>query len=327
MKLSKEFKIGIVVVCSIAAFVWGINFLKGSNLFSHKYYLYALYPRIENLIPASPLLINGYKVGQVNKITLVKTDTVMKVLVKFILTEDVEIPKGSVARAVSSDLLGSKAVEIIFSRNKELVQSGDTLIAETETGFKESFSKQFAPLQAKAENLISNIDTVMAVVNLVLNKKTRDNIDQSFESVRRAIIALEQTAYKLDDLVGSEKAKISSIMSNMNQITTNLRANGQKIDNILANFSVISDSLAKANLKDAVNSADRSLRELDILLAKINSGQGTLGKLSKNDSLYNNINKSAEDLDKLLVDLRVNPGRYVHISLIGRKEKKEKIKN
>lgn len=312
---------------SIAAFVWGINFLKGSNLFSHKYYLYALYPRIENLIPASPLLINGYKVGQVNKITLVKTDTVMKVLVKFILTEDVEIPKGSVARAVSSDLLGSKAVEIIFSRNKELVQSGDTLIAETETGFKESFSKQFAPLQAKAENLISNIDTVMAVVNLVLNKKTRDNIDQSFESVRRAIIALEQTAYKLDDLVGSEKAKISSIMSNMNQITTNLRANGQKIDNILANFSVISDSLAKANLKDAVNSADRSLRELDILLAKINSGQGTLGKLSKNDSLYNNINKSAEDLDKLLVDLRVNPGRYVHISLIGRKEKKEKIKN
>lgn len=327
MKLSKEFKIGIVVVCSIAAFVWGINFLKGSNLFSHKYYLYALYPRIENLIPASPLLINGYKVGQVNKITLVKSDTVMKVLVKFILTEDVEIPKGSVARAVSSDLLGSKAVEIIFSRNKELVENGDTLIAETETGFKESFSKQFAPLQAKAENLISNIDTVMAVVNLVLNKKTRDNIDKSFESVRKAIIALEQTAYKLDDLVGSEKAKISSIMSNMNQITTNLRANGQKIDNILANFSVISDSLAKANLKDAVNSADRSLRELDMLLAKINAGQGTLGKLSKNDSLYNNLNKSAEDLDKLLVDLRVNPGRYVHISLIGRKEKKEKIKN
>jgi phospholipid/cholesterol/gamma-HCH transport system substrate-binding protein len=327
VKLSKEFKIGIVVVCSIAAFVWGINFLKGSNLFSHKYYLYALYPRIENLIPASPLLINGYKVGQVNKITLVKSDTVMKVLVKFILTEDVEIPKGSVARAVSSDLLGSKAVEIIFSRNKELVENGDTLIAETETGFKESFSKQFAPLQAKAENLISNIDTVMAVVNLVLNKKTRDNIDKSFESVRKAIIALEQTAYKLDDLVGSEKAKISSIMSNMNQITTNLRANGQKIDNILANFSVISDSLAKANLKDAVNSADRSLRELDILLAKINAGQGTLGKLSKNDSLYNNLNKSAEDLDKLLVDLRVNPGRYVHISLIGRKEKKEKIKN
>jgi phospholipid/cholesterol/gamma-HCH transport system substrate-binding protein len=327
VKLSKEFKIGIVVVCSIAAFVWGINFLKGSNLFSHKYYLYALYPRIENLIPASPLMINGFKVGQVNKITLVKADTSMMVLVKFILTEDVEIPKGSIARAVSSDLLGSKAVEIIFSKNAEFVKTGDTLVAESETGFKESFSKQFAPLQAKAENLISNIDTVMAVVNLVLNKKTRDNIDQSFESVRKAIITLEQTAYKLDDLIGSEKLKISSILSNLNQITTNLRADGQKIDNILANVSVISDSLAKANLKDAVNNADKSLRELDILLARINAGQGTLGKLAKNDSLYNNLNKSAEDLDKLLADLRLNPGRYVHISVFGKKEKKTQTKN
>jgi len=327
VKLSKEFKIGIVVVCSIAAFVWGINFLKGSNLFSHKYYLYALYPRIENLIPASPLLINGYKVGQVNKITLVKADTSMMVLVKFILTEDVEIPKGSVARAVSSDLLGSKAVEIIFSKNAEFVKTGDTLVAESETGFKESFSKQFAPLQAKAENLISNIDTVMAVVNLVLNKKTRDNIDQSFESVRKAIITLEQTAYKLDDLIGSEKVKISGILSNLNQITTNLRADGQKIDNIIANVSVISDSLAKASLKDAVNNADKSLRELDILLARINAGQGTLGKLAKNDSLYNNLNKSAEDLDKLLADLRLNPGRYVHISVFGKKEKKTPTKN
>ncbi|MES2680742.1 MAG: MlaD family protein [Bacteroidota bacterium] len=327
MKLSKEFKIGIVVVCSIAAFVWGINFLKGSNLFSHKYYLYALYPRIENLIPASPLMINGYKVGQVNKITLVKADTSMMVLVKFILTEDVEIPKGSVARAVSSDLLGSKAVEIIFSKNKEFVKTGDTLVAESETGFKESFSKQFAPLQAKAENLISNIDTVMAVVNLVLNKKTRDNIDKSFESVRKAIITLEQTAYKLDDLVGSEKAKISGILTNLNLITNSLKANGQKIDNIIANVSVISDSLAKANLKDAVNNADKSLRELDILLARINAGQGTLGKLAKNDSLYNNLNKSAEDLDKLLADLRLNPGRYVHISVFGKKEKKTPTKN
>lgn len=324
MKLSKEFKIGIVVVCAIAALVWGINFLKGLNIFSPKYYLYAVYPRIENLIPASPLMINGFKVGQVSKITLIKDDSAMKVLVMFIITEDVDIPKKSIARSISSDLLGSKAVEIIFSNNPQFVKDGDTLIAENETGFKESFSKQFAPLQAKAENLISNIDTVMAVVNSVLNKKTRDNIDKSFESVRKAIISLEQTAYKMDDLVSSEKAKISGILSNLNQITGNLKANGQKIDNILANVSTISDSLAHANLKSAVNDADKSLKELNAILLRINAGQGTLGKLAKNDSLYNNLNKSAEDLDKLLADLRLNPGRYVHISVFGRKEKKAK---
>jgi len=324
VKLSKEFKIGIVVVCSIGAFVWGVNFLKGSNIFSHKYYLYAVYPKIENLIPANPLLINGFKVGQINKITLIKDKGQMKVLVKFILTEDLDIPKGSVARAISSDLLGSKAVEIIFSKTPEFVKNGDTLKAENEQGFKESFSKQFAPLQAKAESLISNIDTIMSVINDVLNQKTRDNIDKSFEGVKRAILSLEQTAFKLDDLIGTEKLKISSVLSNLNQITTSLRANGQKIDGILANASSLSDSLAKANLKSAVNNADKSLKELDALLLRINEGQGTLGKLAKNDSLYNNLNKSAFDLDKLLEDLRLNPGRYVRISVFGKKEKKAK---
>lgn len=327
MKLTKEFKIGVVVVCAIAAFIWGINFLKGTNLFSHKYYLYAVYPKIDNLIPANPLLLNGYKIGQINKITLLQQGNQTKVLVKFLLTEDVQIPKGSIARAVSADLLGSKAVEIVFNDTTAFVESGDTLVAETEQGFKEALDKRIAPIQAKAENLIGSIDSVMTVVNMVLNAKTRENIDKSFESVRKAIISLEQTAYKLDDLVGSEKAKMSAILSNLSNITSALAKNEQKINNVLSNASALSDSLAKANLKEAVNNADKSLKELNILLARINEGQGTLGKLAKNDSLYNNLNKSAEDLDKLLADLRLNPGRYVHISVFGRKEKKTKTKN
>lgn len=324
MKLSKEFKIGIVVVCSIAAFVWGVNFLKGSNLFSPKYYLYAIYPRIENMIPANPVLINGFKIGQINKISLIQYQGKNQVLVKFILSEDVAIPKGSVAKSISSDLLGSKAVEIVFSNNNEFVKSGDTLLASSEEGFKESFSRQFAPLQAKAENLISNIDSVMTVVSLVLNTKTRDNIDKSFESVKRAIFSLEQTAYKLDNLIGSEKTKLSGIMSNLNNITGNLSKNEQKINSILNNFSSLSDSLAKANLKEAVNNADKSLAELNKVLLRINEGQGTLGKLAKNDSLYNNLNKSALNLDLLLEDLRLNPKRYVHLSVFGKKDKKAK---
>ncbi|MDP1801033.1 MAG: MlaD family protein [Bacteroidota bacterium] len=322
MKISKEFKIGIVVLCAIAAFLWGINFLKGTNLFSHKYYLYAVYPKIDNLIPANPLLINGYKIGQVNEISLFQQGGQNKVLVKFLLTEDVKIPKNSIAKAVSSDLLGSKAVEIIYSNETELVKSGDTLIAAAEEGFKESLDKRIAPIQAKAENLINSMDSVMTVVSLILNTKTRDNLERSFESVRKAILTLEQTAYKLDDLVGSEKTKISSVLSNLNQITSNLSKNGQKIDAIITNVSSMTDSLAKAQLKDAIANADKSMKELNIMLAKINEGQGTAGKLLKNDSLYNNLNKSSEDLDKLLKDLRLNPERYIHFSIFGRKSRK-----
>ncbi len=321
MKLSKEFKIGAVVVLAIAAFIWGLSFLKGSNLFSHKYYLYAVYPKIEGLIPASPLLINGYKIGQVNSIQLLKRNGKPFVLVKFLLTEDVQIPKGSVAKAISSDLLGTKAVEINFSESSEFVKSGDTLEADAEVNLQNAVNAQIAPLKAKAENLIGSIDSVMTVVNSILNTKTRENLDKSFESVRKAILTLEQTAYKLDDLVGSEKVKISSILSHLNGITSNLDRNGQKIDNILSNLSNVSDSVAKSELKSAINNLDKAMRELDILLAGINAGQGTMGKLAKNDSLYNNLNKSTQDLDKLLKDLRYNPERYIHFSVFGRKDK------
>ncbi|MCA6437439.1 MAG: MlaD family protein [Bacteroidota bacterium] len=324
MKISREFKIGIVVIAAIAILVWGISFLKGINLFSPKYELYAVYPRIENLITANPLLVNGFKIGQVSEIKLINHHGKQQVLVKFNLTEDIQIPKGTIARAVSSDLLGSKAVELIFSESQQFVATGDTLLAETEQSLKESFNRQIAPIQAKAEKLIGGMDSVMSVINAILNAKTRKNIDESFEGVKRAILSLEQTAYKMDDLIGSEKTKISSVMSNLNQITTNLSKNGQKIDNILANVSNISDSLAKAQIKDAIANADKSMKELSILLNKINEGQGTLGKLAKNDSLYNNLNKSTADLDKLLKDLRINPERYIHFSVFGRKYPKPK---
>lgn len=322
MKISKEFKIGVVVTVAIGLFIWGFNFLKGSDIFSHKYELYAVYPKIDGLIEANPILINGYKVGQINKISLTqKANGEYAVLVKFLLTEDVQIPKHSIAKAVSSDLLGSKAVEIVYSDSKEFVQSGDTLIAESEEGLKTAVSKQLSPLQKKAEGLISSIDSVMTIVQFVLNNKTRENLDKSFESIKKAIQSLEQTAYKLDDLMATEKAKISSILSKVNTLAGTLEKNTGRIDNIIGNVSTLSDSLAKADLKSAITDADKTLKELNTMIAQINAGQGTIGKLAKNDSLYNNLNKASEDLDKLLKDLRINPERYIHFSVFGRKDK------
>jgi phospholipid/cholesterol/gamma-HCH transport system substrate-binding protein len=323
VKISKEFKIGVVVISAIGAFIWGLFFLKGTDLLSHKYVLYAIYPKIDGLIEANPLTINGFKIGQVNKISLIKTPGKYynQVLVKFLLTEDVQITKNSVAKVVSTSLLEGKAVEIIFSSETELVRSGDTLIAESEEGLKSQVSKQLTPLQKKAEGLLSSIDSVMTIVQFVLNDKTRDNLSKSFESIKKAIQSLEQTAYKLDDLIATEKAKISSMLTKLNSIAGMLEKNTDKIENIIGNFSTLSDSLAKSDMKKAIDDADKTLIEFKYLLAQINAGQGTLGKLAKNDSLYNNLNKTSEDLDKLMKDLRINPERYIHFSVFGRKEK------
>lgn len=325
MKITKEFKIGLVVVASIGFTIWGINFLKGTNLFSNKFELYAVYPKIDGLIEANPLLVNGFKVGQINTISLTKVNGEYAVLVKFLITEDVQIPKKSIAKAVSSDLLGSKAVEIIYSNSTEFVQSGDTLVASSEDDLKTSVSKQIAPLQAKAVGLISSIDSVMTVVQFILNDKTRDNLNNSFESIKKALASLEQTAYKLDDLVATEKVKISSILSKLNELAGMLEKNTGKIDNIIGNFSNLSDSLAKSQLKSAIHEAEQTLTQFNKLATDINAGKGTVGKLMKNDSLYNNLTKASEDLDKLLKDLRINPNRYVHISVFGKKDKAKPI--
>jgi phospholipid/cholesterol/gamma-HCH transport system substrate-binding protein len=321
VKISREFKIGVVMVCAIAAFIWGLSFLKGTNLFGRKFYLYALYPKIENLFPANPVQINGYKIGQIKSIGLVQRNGRNLVLVKMLINDPVRIPRHSIARAVSADLLGSKAIEIIFSQDIEYTKDGDTLNAETEQGIKESFNRQIAPLQAKAEKLVGSIDSVMTVVNMVLNRETRENIEQSFASVRRAILSLEQTSYRMNDFITAANPKMKEVLGNLAMITANLNKSEAKINNILANFSAMSDSLAKSQIKSAIASADNSLKELNTLLTKINQGQGTLGKMAKNDSLYNNLNKSAEKLEKLLQDVRMNPKRYVHFSIFGKSDK------
>lgn len=319
--MKKEIKVGIVVLVAIGVFIYGFNFLKGNNLFNPQRKLYAKYPKIEGLLEANPLLLNGYKIGQVNKIELQEVNGKYEVLVTFFLDSDVQIPIESKAKIVSSDLLGSKAVEVVFSKETAFVKDGDFLVPDIEDDLKKQVNQQIAPLQKKAEGLISSIDSVMQVVTQVMNADVRKNLITSFESIKNTITTLEHTTYKVDTLLSNEQYAIAGIIQKVNSITSNIEKNNDKLTNVINNFSNISDSLAKADIKRTIDETNKSLLEANALLAQINSGQGSMGKLIKNDSLYNNLNKSAEDLDKLVKDLRINPERYVHISVFGRKDR------
>jgi phospholipid/cholesterol/gamma-HCH transport system substrate-binding protein len=319
--VKKEVKVGIVVILAIALFVYGFNFLKGHNIFNPERKLYAVYPKIDGLIEANPLLLNGFKIGQVNKIELISADKSNKILVTFILNSDVKIPVNSIAKIFSSDLLGSKAVEVISSEQLVYVNNGDTLLSQSDDDLKTSVNKQIQPLQRKAEDLISSIDSVMTVVKEVLNANVRQNLISSFESIKNTIIALERTTYQVDTLMGTERYAIASIIQKTNSIVANIENNNEKITQAINNFNSISDSLARANLKKTVEETNIALAGVNKIINQINSGQGTAGKLINSDSLYKSLSKSSEDLDKLLKDLRINPERYVHISVFGRKDR------
>ncbi len=312
MKIKKEVKVGIITVVAIACFIYGFNFLKGKNFFVNQRTYYAVYKNIDGLVEANPLMINGYKVGLVGEIKL-RRDTATSVIVALLLDIDIQVPKNSIAKVISSDLLGSKAVDLILGKSMEYAKSGDTLESAQEDNLKESVNKTIAPLKKKAEGLIASIDSVMITVQQVFNESARENLAKTFEKIKTTITSLETTSYRLDTLVANEKMKISNILTKINIIATTLANNTDKLNNVIGNFSNISDSLAKSNIKSTINNANTAIAEASSVLTKINTGQGTMGKLVNNDSLYIKLDKAAEELDKLLKDVRLNPNRYINL--------------
>ncbi|MCC6691250.1 MAG: MCE family protein [Bacteroidia bacterium] len=321
MKLSKEIKIGAVVVVGIAMFVYGFNFLKGTNLFQHRKTLYAVYTNVDGLLESNNIQLSGLKIGLVKSIQLIPDDKLGRILVTMSVDDKVKISTDSRARIISSDLLGSKSVRIELGNSDTFVKSGDTLAADREDDLRVAVDKRIAPLQKKAEGLIASIDSVMEVVQQVLNKDARENLIKSFESIKRALTTFERTSLRLDTLVAGQQYKIASIFSKIESISGNLANNNDKITKILSNFESISDSLSKAKIRSTIDNANNALSDASKIIEKINRGEGTMGLLVNNDSLYRKLDKSANELDLLMIDLRENPRRYVHFSLFGRKDK------
>lgn len=310
------------MVISIALLVYGLNYLKGVDVLEKHRQYYAVYDQIEGLLPDNGVQINGFKVGKVNTI-IFHPDNSGKIVVGFMVSGNaLEIPKNSVARIASLDLLGTKAISIELGNSVVNAEIGDTLLSAIQASLQDEVNKQVQPLKEKAEALISSIDSVMTVVQTVFNKDARENLTKSFESIQRAIITFERTSLRLDTLMSEEKQRINDIMRNIDFITKNVRNSNEQLTNIINNFSTFSDSLVKANIVATIEHTDKAMTEFSGIIEKINKGEGTAGMLLKNDSLYKNLESSAGALNELLKDMEQNPKRYIHFSVFGRKDKK-----
>ncbi len=313
MKISRELKIGVVFVAAIALFYWGINFLKGTDLFSEQRFVYAVYDEIDGLEKDNKVMINGLNIGQVNKLGFIPGSS--KIIAKLYIKRDIEIPKNSIARIYSINLLGGKAVEIILGDDVELAESGDTLIAKMETSLRDQVNDQVEPLKRKAVALINSVDSVMSVIQSIFNENTRISLANTIENIRSTLSNLESASSNIDIILATEKSRINSIMTNLDSIAHNLEANNQNINTILSNFAMLSDSLVEADIPQTVKDAGVAINKLKEIADKINSGQGTIGQLFTNDSLYFQIEQSTSNLNKLLEDIRLNPKKYVKLSL------------
>ncbi len=299
MKISNEVRIGIIFVATLAIFIWGLNYLKGLNIIKKSNSYYAIYDNIGGLTVSNPIIVSGYQVGQVENISFTNEH---KLLVKIHIQKDFNIPLGSIAKVYSSDLMGSKAIEIIPSQNENLHKEGDTLSSSIEQELIEQISDGVFPIKNKAENIMTKFDSLLTVLTSTKSKyfigNSLSNIHSTTESLNRAFVDLES-------------------------LVRNLNRNNEKINSILSNLKNVSDSIAMSEIKETIANANKSLFQIDSLLNKVNNGEGSIGKLINNDSLYINLENASMNLNLLLEDVKKNPKRYVSISLFGGGKNKE----
>ncbi len=321
MKIAKEVKIGFIFAAGLVILVWGINFFKDRHLFSNSRIIYAVYSHIDGLTAANAIVIHGMKIGQVDDVYFTH-DTSQQIVVRMIIdNKQVVIPKNSIARIITSDIMGARSIEIILGNDyNHVINNKDTMLADVQTSLMDVFSKELSPIKTKAEGLIVSIDSVLAVVKAIFNKKTQENLSASLESINNTLNSLEHTMAQVDNWVAND-GKLNKIFGNIESITTNIKTNNDNITKVIQNFSNISDSLAKANFAATITSANKTLADVNTIISNINKGKGSVGMLLNNDSLYNGLSNTATDLDLLMKDLKENPHRYLHFSIFGGKKK------
>ena len=312
MRITNETKVGVLAAVAITILIVGYSFLKGNNVFSNEKEFYAKYAQVEGLQVSKPVLVNGFQIGRVSELTLLPDG---QILAQFQINPEYAIPKNTIARLESTDLLGGKAIVFELSNSNEYLQEGDTLNAN----IQKNIMDQVQPIQKKVEQIIVRLDSMLTSINSALSPEFQQNFDRSFASIARTLETLEGTTRKVDALVGSQSNHIASIVANLESISENFKNNNSKITSVMNNLDKITDEVARANFTQTIKNADKAVADMQLIVSKINTGEGSLGMLINDKKLYSELNRSAENLDKLMIDLKANPKRYVHLSVFGRK--------
>ncbi|HEY1023781.1 MAG TPA: MlaD family protein [Sphingobacteriaceae bacterium] len=313
MKINNETKVGVLAAVAIAILILGYNFLKGNDVFSSENEFYAVYDRVDGLLVSNPVLVNGFQIGRVSKLTLQSSG---RIVAEFKISDEYDIPRNTVANLESTSLLGGKAIVFDLGNSPQPANDGDTLQAHIPKGIME----QVEPVQEKAEMIIARMDSILSSLNSTLSPDFQRNFNRSFASIASTMETLEGTTKKVDNLVGNQSERITAILSNLESISANFKSNNDKITSIMNNIDKVTDEVARANFAQTIQNADKAIADLQASINKINNGQGSLGQLINDQQLYNNLNNAASNLDKLMIDLKANPKRYVSFSIFGGKK-------
>ena len=307
--MTNEVKTGILVILGIALFVFGFSYLKSNDIFVSDRTFYAVYSDVEGVVNGTPVTVNGLPVGSIQNISFYKRN---QLLVKFRVENDIQFSVNSLAQIYETGLIGGKALAIIPANDKATnAISNDTLQSSIAPGLTDLVNKKITNLQLKIESMVMSADSVLFKINRVFDDSTRNNLRKSVSSFNTTISDLSETSSMIKSIIQLNKNNVDLTLSNFSQISKDL--------------SDVSSSLNDGNLDITLSNFKNSSDNLSKILIDINQGDGTLSKLIKYDSLFNNLNDASKSIDLLLEDIRLNTNRYIHFSVFGKKNKPYKF--
>ncbi|MFN8310256.1 MAG: MlaD family protein [Chitinophagales bacterium] len=317
--MNNQTKVGLFAFVTIVIFIFGFYFLKGTNLFVTKNKYYAVYDRVDGLYKSNPVVVNGFRIGTVSNMAI--DQKTGKIVVEITAEEDFAIPDSSVAIIASTDLVGSKMINIKLVPGPHVLESGDTIKTKFKQDLTETLGGAIEPLMAKISKTLNNLDSVLNGLSAVLDK---NDPNSTVRHLNASLAHINAITTSLDATLSS--GSLDKSLNNIQGFTDNLNKSNAKITALVSNFHDLSDSLKQANLKQTIEGASGAIGELKTILNKINEGNGTLAQVINGKELYQHIDSAIVNLDLLLVDVKENPYRYVNVSLFGGKKRDDKYK-
>ncbi len=306
MSISKEAKVGLLAVVAIVLLYLGFNFLKGSSIFSRSNSFYIMYDDIDGLTSSNPVLVNGLSVGRVMGISLLSENN-NKLLVEIEIRKSVVVREGTVATLADGGLLGGKVIKLEMKPTGRTLESGDTLASLTEVGIAGMLQAKALPVLTQADSLVQNLNTVALGF-----KDTGKTLNMVLEN-------LDHTGKALTGIMSDNRTKLAGLVNNLNQLSASLVETEKGIKPLMSSANTFLDSLNALQLGQTIATANKTLGELRVILANLEAGKGSVGKLLSDDKLYNNLNLTLVSLNQLLANFREHPKRYINVSVFGRK--------
>lgn len=288
---TKSILVALSFIVAMILFVWGFNFLKGKSILKNQLTLYAVYDNSKGLLPGDLVTINGMQVGTVSSLKFHPRQD-GSVIVTFTISNDLEMPSNTKAK-LSSSLMGSVSIELILGDSRQLLQSGDTLVSQSDTGTMEMISETILPIKNNLETLLVSLNDLTNNLNDLINNELKYDLNRGVDNFANSMENIKVVSADLQQLVDSEDGKLVQVVNNLEVITED--------------FAVVSDSLKRIDYNRMILSLENCIAEFNALLEGINNGEGSAGLLVKDDSLYINVNETVATLQSLLDEIKANP--------------------